>query len=69
MLRLLRLLFGLLVRTITTRNNLLLENLVLRQQVAILKRIHPQPGSPCRQALLGIVEPALARLEEGVAPD
>jgi hypothetical protein len=42
MLRLLRLFFGLLVRTISSRRNLLLENLALRQQIAVLRGRHPQ---------------------------
>ena len=43
MLRLLRLFFGLLVLTVAPRRKLLLENLVLRQQIAILKSRHPRP--------------------------
>jgi hypothetical protein len=43
MLRLLRLLFGLLTRSVRSRCTLLLEILALRQQLAILKDRHPQP--------------------------
>jgi transposase InsO family protein len=40
---LLRLLFVLLTRSVRSRRDLLMENLALRQQLAILKRGHPQP--------------------------
>jgi putative transposase len=43
MLRLLRLFFGLLVRVVIPRRELLFENLALRQQLAALQRRHPQP--------------------------
>jgi hypothetical protein len=43
MLRLLRLLFVLLVRSAHSRRDLLLENLALCQQLAVLKQRHPQP--------------------------
>jgi putative transposase len=43
MLRLLRLFFGLFVRAVTSRRQLLLENLALRQQIAVLKARHPRP--------------------------
>jgi hypothetical protein len=43
MLRLLRLLFDLLDRSSCSRRDLLLENLSLRQQLAVLKRRRPQP--------------------------
>ena len=43
MLRLLRLLFGLLVRSLRSRRGLLLENLALRQQLAVLAIKYPQP--------------------------
>lgn len=39
----LRLLFVALVRSVRSRRNLLLENLALRQQLAILAQRHPQP--------------------------
>ena len=42
MLRLLRLLFGLLVRATSSRQNLLLENLALRHQLVALQRRHPR---------------------------
>jgi len=41
--RLLRLLFLLVVRSVRSRRDLLLENLSLRQQLAVLARRHPQP--------------------------
>jgi len=41
--RTLRLFFGLLVRIVCSHRNLLLENLVLRQHLAILKQRHTQP--------------------------
>ena len=43
MLRLPRLFFGLLVRAVAPRRKLLLENLVLRQQIVVLKARHPRP--------------------------
>src|SRR5471030_934321 len=43
MLRLLRLFLGLLPRSLRYRKNLLLENLALRQQLAVLKAKHPGP--------------------------
>jgi hypothetical protein len=42
MLRLSRLFFGLLVRAGSSRRKLLLENLALRQQIAVLKATHPR---------------------------
>jgi len=43
MLRLLRLLFPLFTRTFHSRRELLLENLVLRQQLAVFKEKRPLP--------------------------
>jgi hypothetical protein len=43
MLRLFRPLFVLLARFVRSRRDLLLENLALRQQLAVLKKRHPQP--------------------------
>jgi hypothetical protein len=43
MLRLLKLLFILAVRSFRSRRDLLLENLALRQQLAVWKRRRPQP--------------------------
>ena len=43
MLRQLRLLFVALARSFRSRRDLLLENLALRQQLAVLRRRHPQP--------------------------
>jgi hypothetical protein len=43
MLRSLKLLFDLIVQSCYSRRDLLLENLALRQQLAVLKKRHPQP--------------------------
>ena len=43
MFRFIGLCLGTLVRLLRTRRSLLLENLVLRQQLAVLKRRHPRP--------------------------
>src|SRR5260370_7225630 len=43
MFRFIGLCFGTLVRLLRARRSLLLENLALRQQLAVLKRRHPQP--------------------------
>jgi hypothetical protein len=43
MLHILRLLIVVLIRSLRSRRNLLLENLALRQQLAVLARRHPQP--------------------------
>jgi putative transposase len=43
MLRLLRLLSIVIIQLFHSRRDLLLENLALRQQLAVLKRRHPQP--------------------------
>jgi putative transposase len=43
MLRTLRLFFGLVLSAFRSRRSLLLENLALRQQLAVLKERHPQP--------------------------
>src|SRR4051794_36814301 len=43
MLPLLRLLLALIKRSFSTRSHLLLENLALRQQLAVLKHRHPRP--------------------------
>src|SRR5260370_32762455 len=40
---LLGLLFGVILRLFRTHRSLLLENLILRQQLAVLKRKHPKP--------------------------
>src|SRR5580692_3651626 len=39
-----RLWCGAIVRTFRCRRGLMLENLALRQQLAVLKRIHPRPN-------------------------
>ena len=43
MFRFIGLCFGTLVRILRARRSLLLENLALRQQLAVLKRRHPRP--------------------------
>ena len=43
MVDIIRLLVGAILRLFRTRRNLLLENLALRQQLAVLKRKHPRP--------------------------
>ena len=43
MLRLLQVIFGVLVRSFRARGDLLLENLALRQQLAVLSRCRPRP--------------------------
>jgi hypothetical protein len=43
MFRFIGLCFGTLVRLLRARRSLLLENLALRQQLAVLKRRHPRP--------------------------
>ena len=44
MFRFVKLCFGTLVRLLRGRRGLLLENLALRQQLAVLKRRHPRPS-------------------------
>ena len=55
MLRQLRLLFVTLVRFFRSRRDLLLENMVLRQQLAVLRRRHPQPRFACSDRLLWVI--------------
>src|ERR1017187_4085315 len=55
MLRSLRLLFFLLVHSLHSRHNLLLENLALRQQLAVLKRKHPQPRFAAPDKLFWVI--------------
>src|SRR5438552_9108535 len=43
MFRFIGLCFGTLIRLLRARRSLLLENLALRQQLAVLKRRHPRP--------------------------
>src|ERR1700681_3688923 len=43
MFQILRLLFGTIARLFCARRSLLLENLALRQQLAVFKRRHPRP--------------------------
>jgi hypothetical protein len=55
MLRSLKLLFVLLVRSVRSRRNLLLENLALRQQLAVLKQKHPQPRLAAPDKLFWVI--------------
>jgi hypothetical protein len=59
-----RLCLGTLVRFLRARRSLLLENLALPQQLAVLKRRHPRPrlARPARQALLGRRPSILVRM-------
>jgi transposase InsO family protein len=51
----LKLLFVLLARTFYSRRNLLLENLALRQQLALLASRHPQPQLSAQDRLFWVV--------------
>jgi putative transposase len=55
MLRSLRLLLVLLARSARSRRNLLLENLALRQQLAVLRTRHPQPRLAAPDRLFWLV--------------
>lgn len=55
MLRLLRLLSGLLPRNLRSRQSLLLENLALRQQLTVLTRKHPHPRLPAPDKLFWVL--------------
>src|ERR1035438_2261025 len=46
---------GALIRLLGNRGNLVLENLVLRQQLAVLKRRHPRPSLGLFDKLFGVV--------------
>ena len=60
--------FGALPRIFRTRRGLLLENLALRQQLAVLKRQHPKPKLGLLDKLFWVVASStLVRLEK-VAP-
>jgi hypothetical protein len=57
---------GSLSRCFHSRQNLLLENLALRQQLAVRKRkASPVQAQSCGQTLLGARAPVLVRLEAG----
>src|SRR5437763_516473 len=51
----LRLFLGLLLRFAVSRQNLLLENIALRQQLAVLRKKHPQPRFSAKDRLFWIV--------------
>jgi hypothetical protein len=55
MLRMLKLLLDLFLRFFRSRRNLLLENLALRQQPAVLKQRHPQPRFSAPDKLLWVI--------------
>jgi hypothetical protein len=55
MLRALRLLFFLLVRSVSSRRSLLLENLALRQQLAVLARKQSRPHFTAPDKLFWVV--------------
>ena len=62
MLQIIGLLLASIVRWFRARRSLLLENLVLRQQLAVLKRKHPRPR-------LGLFDKAFGSLQAGCGPD
>ena len=55
MLRSLTLLFASLIRSVRSRRDLLLENLALRQQLAVLKQKHPQPRLAAPDKLFWVI--------------
>jgi hypothetical protein len=56
--------FGVLVRLFSSRGKLVLEHLALRQQLAVLKRRHPEATARfVRQTVLGHCPSFLVRLE------
>src|ERR1700724_3412106 len=60
-----RLWFGALVRFFCTHQSLVLENLALRQQLAVLTRRHPRSRlGPLDKLFLGCGSPLLVRLEQ-----
>ena len=50
-----RLLFGSILRAFRSRSSLFLENLLLRQQLAVLKRKHPRPQIAVADRLFGVL--------------
>ena len=55
MFRIRRLLFGSILRAFRSRSSLLLETLVLRQQLTVLKRKHPRPQIAVVDKLLWVL--------------
>jgi transposase InsO family protein len=55
MLRTLKLLLVLFVHSVRSRSDLLLENLALRQQIAVLKQRHPQPRFAAPDKLFWVI--------------
>jgi hypothetical protein len=60
-------LFSLPIRVFRSRRDLFLENLALRQQLAVLKQRHSQPRFAVADKL-GDAAVALARMEAGIDP-
>src|SRR6266852_5779801 len=54
MFRHLRLMFGFFLRAFRSRRNLLMENLILRQQLSVLKRRHRRPKLPAVDKLFWV---------------
>jgi len=50
-----RLLFGSILGAFRSRSSLFLENLLLRQQLAVLKRMHPRPLIAVVDRLFGVL--------------
>ena len=57
MFRFIHLCLGTLVRLLRARRSLLLENLALRQQLAVLKRRHPRPRLDLLDKLFWVAVP------------
>jgi hypothetical protein len=68
MLRSLRLLFVSTTRLFCSRRDLLLENLALRQQLAVLSKRHPKPRFEAPDRLFWVIFAALAWMETDVGP-
>ena len=66
MVRLLRLKLGLARRFLRCRRDLLIENLVLRQQLSVLKRRNPRPKLPAIDKLFWV---AVQRMWSGYEPN
>ena len=67
--RMLGLLFLLIIRSVRSRHDLLLENLALRQQLAVLERRHPQSRfSQSDRLFWGRFAAAVAGMAKGIGP-
>jgi hypothetical protein len=60
--------FGAVLRIFRNRQNLLLENLALRQQLVVLKRRHPKPKLSLLDKLFWVAAPRHARDSCPLAP-